>query len=105
MASQTKVEFFCDFCQRKLATSNNRVEISTDLSCPGSSKYRWARLHIKLEVKTGIDNQLDPSRHADLCKACAYSLLQAASIRVAGGERVTKGIDSCLQQEFREIED
>lgn len=88
MKSET-IHYNCDNCDRTLKTGDNELNIMTSKS---ESSY-WKRLHLRILVKSGMNNDCT-EEDADLCKKCAIDLLEDALRRVKSGERTTAGTAS-----------
>ena len=96
MSRHGRPDFYsCDNCGRELHSSGE-VLISTSKS---EQHIYWERLRVTIERYHGSHNsgERDP---ADLCKACAVTLLKDALKRVQAGERVTAGVVAIEQLGF-----
>lgn len=92
-------KYNCDNCGNELPGHRNSLNIVTSLY--EGSGSGWARLHIRIKLRSGIHNDANTT-DADLCKACAVNLLKDALKRVQDGERATKGTESSTQGGWEE---
>lgn len=88
----TRTEFYCDKCKTKLPSCNNSIDIRTSLS----EDSLWSRLHVIIQHKHGIHNNVTVDA-AELCQECTLALLEDAISRIRTGERATKGTESSIQ--------
>lgn len=99
MSKNTKVEYFCEKCGKKLPTYSNHINICTPLTKEWDNP--WSRLHITIEHHHGFHND-GKTEQADLCQKCVIFLLADALKRVRSGERVSKGVDSSDMLKFNQ---
>jgi hypothetical protein len=95
MAKYETTTFSCDNCGKLLPTCQNKVEIVTSKS----ENSFWRRLHVRIELKSGVNNN-GTTEDADLCKACAIKLLEDAAARVKKDERLTAGVEHAEQSKW-----
>ena len=102
MSTETRNEYNCDKCGKKLPTFNNYVEIVTELHGydTDGSTY-WERLHVVIERRYGVHNNGETDK-ADLCQKCAITILEDTLKRVKKGERLSQGVETSRMLKFNE---
>lgn len=93
---QTEIKYSCDNCGKQLKSYKNTLDIVTSLR----ETNPWARLHVNIIHRHGVHNDTN-SEDAELCRACALTLLEDAIKRIKAGERTTAGSESIEQGEWK----